>query len=92
MFLELARRHGDFAIAGLAFQLLLEEGIIADGRLAYFASEDRPTLALRTLAAIKGQRLGPATAEAAVAALAGDLPQSITRRRAPRCGSIYKAS
>jgi aerobic carbon-monoxide dehydrogenase medium subunit len=73
VFLELARRHGDFAIAGLAFQLLLEEGIIADGRLAYFASEDRPTLALRALAVIKGRRLGPATAEAAVAALTEDL-------------------
>jgi aerobic carbon-monoxide dehydrogenase medium subunit len=73
VFLELARRHGDFAIAGLAFQLLLEDGIVADGRLAFFASEDRPTLGLRTLAAIRGQRLGPAAAEAAVAALAGDL-------------------
>ena len=73
VFLELARRHGDFAIAGLAFQLLLEDGMVADGRLAYFASEERPTLGLRALAAIRGQRLGPATAEAAIAALAGDL-------------------
>jgi len=73
VFLELARRHGDFAIAGLALQLLLEDGVVADGRLAYFASEDRPTLGLLALAAIRGQRLGPATAEAAVAVLAGDL-------------------
>jgi len=73
VFLELARRHGDFAIAGLAFQLLLEDGIVADGRLVYFGSEDRPTLGRRALAAIRGQQLGPAAAEAAVAALAGDL-------------------
>jgi len=73
VFLELARRHGDFAIAGLAFQLLLEDGVIADGRLVYFASEDRPTLALRTLAAIRGQRLGPAATAAAVAAVSEDL-------------------
>ena len=32
-----------------------------------------PTLALRALAVIKGRRLGPATAEAAVAALTEDL-------------------
>ena len=73
VFLELARRHGDFAIAGLAFQLVLEDGIVADGRLVYFGSEDRPTLGLRALAAIRGQALGPAAAEAAVAALAADL-------------------
>jgi carbon-monoxide dehydrogenase medium subunit len=73
VFLELARRHGDFAIAGLALQVLLEDGILADGRLAYFASEARPTLGLATLAAIKGQRLDPATTAAAVGALPRDL-------------------
>jgi carbon-monoxide dehydrogenase medium subunit len=73
VFLELARRHGDFAIAGLAFQVLLEDGVLADARLAYFASEARPTLGLATLAAIKGRRLDPATTEAAVGALPRDL-------------------
>jgi carbon-monoxide dehydrogenase medium subunit len=73
VFLELARRHGDFALAGLAFQVLLEDGILADGRLAYFASEVQPTLGLATLAAIKGRRLDPATTEAAVSALPRDL-------------------
>jgi aerobic carbon-monoxide dehydrogenase medium subunit len=73
VFLELARRHGDFAIAGLAFLVLLGDGILADGRLAYFASEARPTLGLATLAAIKGRRLDPATTEAAVGALPRDL-------------------
>jgi carbon-monoxide dehydrogenase medium subunit len=73
VFLELARRQGDFAIAGLAFQLLLEDGILADGRLAYFASEAQPRLGLATLAAIKGRRLDPAATEAAVSALPRDL-------------------
>jgi carbon-monoxide dehydrogenase medium subunit len=73
VFLELARRQGDFAIAGLALQVLLEDGILADGRLAYFASEAQPTLGLATLAAIKGRRLDPATTEAAVSALPRDL-------------------
>jgi aerobic carbon-monoxide dehydrogenase medium subunit len=73
VFLELARRQGDFAIAGVAFQVLIENGILADARLAYFASEARPTLGLATLAAIKGERLNPTTIEAAVSALSADL-------------------
>jgi carbon-monoxide dehydrogenase medium subunit len=86
VFLELARRHGDFAIAGLAFALRMDGGAVADGRLVYFASEDRPRLARAALAAIKGKRLDREAAEAAVAALAGDLdpmsgPQGSARMR-----------
>ena len=73
VFLELARRHGDFAIAGLAFALTLERGAVTDGRLIYFASEDKPTLAAGALAVIKGRPLTRDSAEAAAAALAGDL-------------------
>jgi aerobic carbon-monoxide dehydrogenase medium subunit len=73
VFLELARRHGDFAIAGLAFALRLKSGIVKDGRLVYFASEDRPMLATAALAAIKGKRLDHDTIEAAAAALSSDL-------------------
>lgn len=73
VFMELARRQGDFAIAGLAFQLQIEAGIVAAGRLAYFASEDRPRLGHGVLAAIKGAPLEPTLSDAAVAALAGDL-------------------
>jgi carbon-monoxide dehydrogenase medium subunit len=86
VFLELARRHGDFAIAGLAFALRMDGGVVADGRLVYFASEDKPTLAGKALAAIKGKRLDREAVEAAVAALAGDLdpmsnPQGSARMR-----------
>jgi aerobic carbon-monoxide dehydrogenase medium subunit len=73
VFLELARRHGDFAIVGLAFALTMEGGVLTDGRLVYFASEDKPTLAAGALAAIKGKPLTRQTAEAAAAALAEDL-------------------
>jgi carbon-monoxide dehydrogenase medium subunit len=72
-FLELARRHGDFAVAGLAFAVEMEGGTVTDGRLVYFASEDRPTLAGGVLAAIKGRPLTDDTVDAAVAAVAGDL-------------------
>src|ERR1700746_1180226 len=34
-FLEIARRHGDFAIVGLAASLVLSGGVISDARLAF---------------------------------------------------------
>jgi aerobic carbon-monoxide dehydrogenase medium subunit len=44
-FHEFARRHGDYAIAGLAAQAIVEDDVIADLRLAFFAVGDRPILA-----------------------------------------------
>ena len=73
VFMELARRHGDFAIAGVAFDLEIADGVVTDGRLVYFGSEDKPTLARKALAAIRGKRLDATNAEAAAAALADDL-------------------
>src|SRR5579871_331779 len=43
-FHEFARRHGDYAIAGLAAQAVIEGGVFAHLRLAYFAVGDRPVL------------------------------------------------
>lgn len=72
-FMELARRHGDFAIAGVACNLQIAGGVVTGGRLVYFGSDDRPTLAYRALAAIVGKRLDAESSEAAAAALAQDL-------------------
>jgi aerobic carbon-monoxide dehydrogenase medium subunit len=44
-FHEFTRRHGDYAIAGLAAQSVIEGGIFAHLRLGYFAVGDRPVLA-----------------------------------------------
>src|SRR5580692_6373520 len=41
-FHEFARRHGDYAIVGLAAQAMVEGDILADLRLAFFAVGDRP--------------------------------------------------
>jgi carbon-monoxide dehydrogenase medium subunit len=43
-FHEFARRHGDYAIAGLAAQAIVEGGLFAELRLGYFALGDRPAL------------------------------------------------
>lgn len=44
-FQEFARRHGDYAIVGLAAQAVLQGDRFADLRLGYFAVGDRPVLA-----------------------------------------------
>jgi aerobic carbon-monoxide dehydrogenase medium subunit len=44
-FHEFARRHGDYAIAGLAAQAIVERDVFADLRLVFFAVGDRPVLA-----------------------------------------------
>ena len=44
-FQEFARRHGDYAIIGLAAQAVLQDDRFADLRLGYFAVGDKPVLA-----------------------------------------------
>jgi carbon-monoxide dehydrogenase medium subunit len=45
-FHEFARRHGDYAIVGLAAQAMVQDDAFADLRLAFFAVGDRPALAM----------------------------------------------
>ena len=44
-FSEFARRHGDYAITGVAAQAVVDSGILTDLRLVFFAVGDRPVLA-----------------------------------------------
>src|ERR1700692_229962 len=44
-FHEFARRHGDYAITGLAAQAIVRGGLFTDLRAAFFAVGDRPILA-----------------------------------------------
>jgi carbon-monoxide dehydrogenase medium subunit len=44
-FHEFARRHGDYAIVGLAAQAIFEGDLFADLRLGFFAVGDKPLLA-----------------------------------------------
>jgi carbon-monoxide dehydrogenase medium subunit len=44
-FFEFARRHGDYAIAGLAAQAVVQGDVFGDLRMAFFAVGDRPVLA-----------------------------------------------
>lgn len=73
VFMELSRRQGDFAIAGLACYARCERQMVTEARLVYFGSEVKPTLAVRAMAAVNGRRWSPAVTQAACAALADDL-------------------
>jgi carbon-monoxide dehydrogenase medium subunit len=44
-FQEFARRHGDYAMAGLAAQATLDRERFTELRMAFFAIDDRPVLA-----------------------------------------------
>ena len=68
-FVELARRHGDYAIVGVAAHARVERGSVSDLRLAYLGVGATPVRARRAEAAIEGKAYG-AQALAAVQALA----------------------
>ena len=72
-FQELSRRHGDFAMAGVAARTRVVKGTIADTRLVYFGSEVKPTLGTHAMAAAKGRPWNDATRDAVLAALGRDL-------------------
>jgi aerobic carbon-monoxide dehydrogenase medium subunit len=71
-FHEFARRHGDYAIVGLAAQAIVEEGAFADLRLAFFAIGDRPVLA-EAAARLVGVAITPAVLSGASTALGEEL-------------------
>jgi carbon-monoxide dehydrogenase medium subunit len=55
-FQEVARRHGDFAIVGLAASLVLAGGVISDARLAFAGVSDVPVRAAAAEDLLVGER------------------------------------
>jgi len=55
-FLEVARRHGDFAIVGLAVSLTLADGVISDARLAFAGVADVPVRVAEAEDLLAGER------------------------------------
>jgi len=73
-FHEVARRHGDFAIVGLAAQLTLtEDGTVSDARLAFSGVADVPVRARDAEDLLKGQRPAQELFEEAARLAAADL-------------------
>jgi len=71
-FHEFARRHGDYALAGLAAQAVVEGDVFTDLRLAFFAVGDRPVLA-KAAAKLVNVTITPAVLAAAAKALGEEL-------------------
>lgn len=55
-FQEVARRHGDFAMVGLATSVTLSDGVISDARLAFAGVSDVPARATGAEDLLVGQR------------------------------------
>lgn len=72
-FQELARRHGDFALAGLAARARVEGGVVADSRLVFFGVGTGPVRARGAEAAIQDRRMDVDALATAGRALDGDL-------------------
>jgi carbon-monoxide dehydrogenase medium subunit len=72
-FTEVARRHGDFAMVGVAAQLRLADGKIADARLALSGVSDVPVRAPAAEAALAGADVSEAAFGEAAELAAADL-------------------
>ncbi|MDD9993699.1 MAG: xanthine dehydrogenase family protein subunit M [Rhodospirillales bacterium] len=54
-FMELARRHGDYAMIGLAAHVEMVDGRFGQGRLVFFGAGERPVSAVRSAALLEGE-------------------------------------
>ena len=72
-FVEVARRHGDFAIVGLAVSLAVPDGTITEARLAFAGAADVPVRAGAAEQLLIGQRPSAELFEAAADQAAADL-------------------
>jgi aerobic carbon-monoxide dehydrogenase medium subunit len=72
-FTEVARRHGDFAIVGLAASLTLSGGAISDARLAFAGLSDVPVRAADAEGLLVGERPSAELFDAAARRATGDI-------------------
>ena len=70
---ELARRHGDYAMVGIAAHGSTQGGKFADMRVAFFGVGDRPARAAQFERTLEGKPAAAATIEGALAKLDADL-------------------
>ena len=69
---EVAQRSGDYALCGAVAQLRLEDGLVADARLALIGMGDRPVRARGLEAALTGERASAESVAAIVHHIAED--------------------
>ena len=72
-FAELSRRHGDFALAGVAALAILRAGAIESARIVYFGCVDRAKVAASVSAALSGVAVPVEDASPYAAAIRNDV-------------------
>jgi carbon-monoxide dehydrogenase medium subunit len=73
-FQEISRRHGDFALVGVAASVALDEaGCCSDARIALLSVGDRPVLAGQAARTVAGQTPSPDAIRAAAEAASTDI-------------------
>ena len=83
-FLEVARRRGDYALAGIASTLTINtDGTCLAARLVYLNAGDAPRPAPRAAALLAGQRPAPALFEAAAELASSELDPPGTLQASP---------
>jgi carbon-monoxide dehydrogenase medium subunit len=85
-FMELARRHGDYAIIGVAIQAEINAGRACQVRIAFLSAGDTPCLAHKAAAALENQQLDERAIKQAQALLASELepPADLTTSSATK--------
>jgi carbon-monoxide dehydrogenase medium subunit len=82
--LELARRSGDYAMAGVAAKARVAGSTLIEPQLVFFGLGDKPVVAERAMAAISGQQVLATTIGAAQAALDADLDPPADQHGSPQ--------
>jgi aerobic carbon-monoxide dehydrogenase medium subunit len=72
-FVELSRRHGDFAVAGIAVQAQVARGTVTDARVVYFGCVERAAIARNVSSAMTGLDVSSRDVERVIAAVVDDL-------------------
>lgn len=73
VFLELARRHGDYAIAGIAAQAVFREGRFSDLNIVFFGVGDKPVPATALASRFEGEAYSEELLESVKTAVAEDV-------------------
>ena len=80
---QLERRTGDYAMAGVAARAVVEAGVLRDPRLVFFGVGEMPVLAKTAMAKAAGLPVTPETLSTITAALYADLDPSADLHGSP---------
>jgi len=90
-FQELARRHGDYAVAGLAMKATVSAGKVSGATLVYFSVADQPLVAPAAAGALDGHAVSDPLSDTVMAALDNDLTHVIDDLHTSAAGKRHLA-